>query len=585
MCADSSSRRPGSTCAILSSSESTTSSSSVETPSAKRRRIRMIELMDLTPEWEYMAEVSLLRVDGVFLSVAAKSINYYCVINCCATRLLPTAPTQGRLSVCSLIWDYRLASSVAEMTGGRSKLFFLALNPGADLFIVSFLFRPAHFLGDHRVAHGPRRSLCDALGQSALVSGRHFSPSTHIRSILYATACVVAGSYCVTRRVIGHSTLSRAIVESAAHYWTRLNIDCNSRPSEIANHLAFLGNTHLDVTMSFDPEVSLNLGPSPQYAMPVYELYAFHGSYTKHTPLPDAYDSDLAAGKGYACMLAAAVVVDRWRNVTFSSSIEMFLAAVVCTLKDRPGPDIQSLSVSCPEIDGPMSCRALLSIHPHFFRAFLPRVRNLALNGVGIPWNVQPHFQSLVTLDIQNLTRSLWPSLDVFVTALTASPSLKELTLGRGGVFISPLVEVPPFKMPSLQKLTVLSGDPSSDTVPLIRVLAAGIYPVLRECRFHDFSTSEWLAALAMGDLTRLEELWISGSACFPSYLGSAIFATMSNVVYLDLGDAEGGYMRALSSVPHCICPRLRNLTVGRVDVQLLIDFTYVPDVSIFPAI
>ncbi|KAJ6451215.1 hypothetical protein C8R47DRAFT_1229920 [Mycena vitilis] len=403
---------------------------------------------------------------------------------------------------------------------------------------------------------------------SCLIFDKFCEPEGDIPRVYHALV------YNLRCRTIMHvHRLLRTIVQGTAHYWTRLNIDCNTRHAEILNHLDFLGNTHLDVTMSFDPEVSLNLGPSPQYGLPVDNPYATDGPYTKTTPLPAAYESHWEAGKAHLCMLAAADAVDKWCNVTFSSSIEMFLATMVSTLKDTPGPSVQSLSVSCPDIDGPLSCLKLLSIHPHFFHAELPSLRHLVLTGVGIPWLVRPHFMSLVTLDILNLAPSLWPSLDVMITALTASPNLKELTLGCCGVVIPARVGIPAFRMPSLKKLNIYCHKPSIPTLPLIRVLTAATLPALRECNFRDFGTTAWGVAVAIEGLAQLECVALDGHGNFSNQIGASILSAMTNVVHLDLGGASAGYISALCSDPIGFCPRLRHLTVGSVNVQLLIEF------------
>ncbi|KAJ7602187.1 hypothetical protein DFH06DRAFT_1153056 [Mycena polygramma] len=405
----------------------------------------------------------------------------------------------------------------------------------------------------------------------------------------------------------------RDIIERNPSFWTKLHIDCFTRPEQIMLHLAFIGNLPMDVTVHFSVHSSQYLqyldGP-PSDFVPSPEPIA--ASSTSDSDGEDGADSssdttasggssdashdsdnsststDLAVvreprhptGFDYAshvemarsCLQAALPSVDRWMRVCLWTTVDVFLVAMLDVLGPVPGPDVKYLIFGCPTEDMTMteerSCTSILSNPRPIFGAFLPIVETMHLVGIPVPF-VAPNITGLRCLCICDLPPDLCQLVPELIASLVAIPYLKELVIGGGAVYFPRGTELASrFDMPDLEVITIL-GDVFSE--PVIRFLLAMESPRLRNARFYNFSLSDWATAMQMVALQTLEKISVYGDP--GTSLHARVFLSrLHNIVSARFDCTSDYYTRELARSPG-LCPSMRHLIIGPADVHLLIKF------------
>ncbi|KAJ6464201.1 hypothetical protein C8R47DRAFT_1224907 [Mycena vitilis] len=440
---------------------------------------------------------------------------------------------------------------------------------------------------------------------SCIIFEEACTPCHDVPEILY---CDVYNLRCAKLR---HThPIWRDIIEQNPSFWTKLHIDCFTRPEQVMLHMAFIGNLPMDVTVHFSVHFARYLDgppsdfvPSPESTTDLSNLYSDSddsgdSSYATTTSditsdashvSDDAFTSaDLAvvAASGqsnvfdYAshvemarsCLQASIPSVDRWMRVCLWTTVDIFLVTMLDVLGPVPGPYVKHLVFGCPTENMTMAeermCTSTLSNPRPIFGAFLPTVETMHLVGVPVTF-VASNITGLRCLCIRDLPSDLCQSVPELVASLVAIPHLQELVIGGGAVYFPLGTELAtPFTMPNLEVITIL-GDIFSE--PVIRVLLAMESPRLRNARFYNLSLSDWNTTMQMGALRTLERISVHGEPG-TSLHARTLLSRLRNIVHARFDCMSDYYIRELARSPG-LCPNMRNLILGPADVHTLTTF------------
>ncbi|KAJ7040021.1 hypothetical protein C8F04DRAFT_1178374 [Mycena alexandri] len=325
-----------------------------------------------------------------------------------------------------------------------------------------------------------------------------------------------------------HSDLA-AIVNGSPEFWTKMLINCSTPPDYIARHVACVRDRAMSVHIMLEPDL-------------LYDLV--------------------------------------WTQISLYCTADVFLLAALRILGPISAPNTDYLLFSCAscnytDLSTPTACHRLLVNPPTLFNGDLPLLTKLrAVSSTVFGY-----------LEIQDVPKIVWPSVDQFVSTLTASAALKELILWGGGVVIVPGVTLQLFTVSGLAVLSVFYTD---STKSVLTALAPGSYPALVELMCCDFDSVAWVETLNLSIFPNLTNLTICGGTDSPLHLAT-LFYHLHSLEILDISDAGPQYFSAMYNAP-LLCPRLRHLTVGCEDVACLagyvimrsVESSYKPDAVVY---
>ncbi|KAJ7020369.1 hypothetical protein C8F04DRAFT_1275145 [Mycena alexandri] len=198
----------------------------------------------------------------------------------------------------------------------------------------------------------------------------------------------------------------------------------------------------------------------------------------------------------------------------------------------------------------------------------LPLLTKLRIVSAIIQWGNPAYFAHVEHLEIQDVPRIAWPSVDQFVSALTTPAALEELILWGGGVVIERGVTLQPF---TVNGLAVLSIFYTPATKSFLTALAPGSYPDLVELLCCDFDRIAWREMFRLSVFQNLTSLTICGATESAHHLVT-LFGRLHSLEILDISDAGPQYFSAMYQSP-LLCPRLRRLVVGSEDIARLAGY------------
>ncbi|KAJ6459162.1 hypothetical protein C8R47DRAFT_1162260 [Mycena vitilis] len=427
------------------------------------------------------------------------------------------------------------------------------------------------------------------------------TPGADVPILLY---CEVYNLRCM--RLRHTSPIWNALIRQNPMFWTKLHINCWTQPAQVDFHLQFLGNLSMDVTVELSAytaqyldgplsEHSASIGSSVRVYWDVeysssesYYSTSYSGSVSPSdrssrqvtlfdgsagdSSVADEFDYPFRADLARRSMTAALPSVDRWMRVCIWTYTDVFLDVVLDVLGGVPGPSLKHLVFGCPfDDDEPAavnSCLPILTNPRPMFGAHLPAFETAHLVGVPVSF-IASHLPGLRCLCIRDLSLPLRPLVPDFVRSLTGMVCLEEMVVGGGDpVFPRGTVLSPRFFMPNLRILTVIGAASSEE---FFRVLLAMDAPLLRQFRFYDLSATDWATVILLMSLYSLEDVSVYGYHGTSDQVHMLLLALFEVVTvrFLRTGD---GYVQRLALDP-ALCPRLRHLIVGHVDLQLLITF------------
>jgi hypothetical protein len=210
------------------------------------------------------------------------------------------------------------------------------------------------------------------------------------------------------------------------------------------------------------------------------------------------------------CMDLLAPHAARWKKLSVDIEYEAAFAALIWVLRCTSPLTLEMLDIRFD--DGGDEADVVLERGP-LFAAGAPKLKHLALMGVGMPWCATWPIPALTSLELLSAREDLIPTFDEFREMLLNSPSLRRLTLGYDPIGI-PSVEDPysTVNLPSLQVLVC-----SSCSWPTINVISA---PGLISLHIEGLSLSGF----------RLFAERVSTSSCYPRLQSLGLFHTSPDV-------------------------------------------------------